>query len=156
MKKLRKLTALLLAGMMAMLLFTACGSSKEAQTQDSYMQKVNQRRSAAGQQSLDNDKEMQKKAGTLLDQVVDISTGKFDWWNSAKVERSDKGVLTVTAVAKCNYGNTLLGQLIEALDFKNTDVNVNNAGRWTKVGVVVKTIKGQTYVSVAVEIDPNA
>lgn len=157
MKKLKKLAALLLAGAMAMLLLTACGGSGEdKQAEAKYMEKANQKRSALGMQSLDNDKKLQTKAGTWLDNVVDIKTGKFDLLHSAKVETDKNGKLTVMAVAKCNYGDTLLDKLLESLNFNDNRVNVNMAGKWTKVGVVVKTIQGETYVSVAVEIDPNA
>ena len=159
MKKLSKLVALLLAGAMAMLLLTACGGNlpgENKEAEDAYLAKANKTRSALGMQSLSNDPTLKKEAKIWLDEVVDVKTGKFDFWHSAKVDTNENGVLTVKAVAKCTYTGTLLDRLLDSLKFNNNNVNVSAAGRWTKVGVVVQTINSETYVSVVVQIDPNA
>lgn len=155
MKKLSKLVALLLAGAMAMLLLTACGTSipgENKEAEDAYIAKANKNRSVA----LQNDPDLKKQAKTWLDEVVDVKTGKFDFFHSATAKTDENGVLTVKAVAKCTYADTLLGQLLDDLKFNDNRVNVNTAGKWTKVGVVVQTINSETYVSVVVQIDPNA
>lgn len=161
MKKLSKLVALLLAGAMAMLLLTACGTSipgENKEAEDAYIAKANKNRSVA----LQNDRDLKEQARIWLDEVVDVKTGKFDFFHSATAKTDEKGVLTAKAVAKCTSTGALLDQLLSGLNFGDNNVNVNAAGKWTKVGVVVRTIrdtttnKDETYVSVVVQIDPNA
>lgn len=39
---------------------------------------------------------------------------------------------------------------------ENKDVNINAVGKWTKVGVAAKTIKGNMYIAIVVQVNPNA
>ncbi len=71
MKKLKKFAALLLVGVMALALLTACGgggSGEDAQAEASVMTAINGRRTAAAK--LDNDAERKAVASQNIDYVV--------------------------------------------------------------------------------------
>ena len=155
MKKLKKLAALLLAGAMVMMLFTACGGStggENTQAESRYMQAVNASREKSGKVALQNDnQELKERASKLLDTAVDINTGKFNGNAKVKVETGWEKT-TITVVSACTYDNTKLDDFLNSISFNNQNVDVKVAALWTDVGVVVKTIQGQTYIAVSVEI----
>lgn len=70
MKKLSKIVALLLAGAMAMLMFTACtgggGSSEDKDAEEKVMSQI--RGKSTSTASLQNDKDLQKVAAAHLDE----------------------------------------------------------------------------------------
>lgn len=152
MKKLSKLVALLLAGAMAMLLLTACGggiSGENKDAEDKYMQAVNNKR---GSQSLTNDPELKAKANKELEAVVNAAG--YSGTTSVKIETDENHpwlVTGITTVVKLDYKGTKLDEFFTSKDFGNNNVNVNAAGLWSKVGVVVRVVNDQTYVAVSVE-----
>lgn len=154
MKKLSKLVALLLAGAMAMLLLTACGgnniSGENKPAEDAYIKAVNAQR--GDKQALKNDnQELKRRANELLNTAVDFRTGQFTGKAKVKVETGWERTI-ITVVTKCTYNNTDLNEFLNSISFENQNVDVKFAGLWTDVGVVVRTIKGQTYIAVSVEI----
>ena len=42
-----------------------------------------------------------------------------------------------------------------SLNNENKDVNISAVGKWTKVGVAAKTVKGNMYISVVVQVNPH-
>ena len=153
MKNLKKFVALLLAGVMAMVMLTACsggGSGTDAQAEAQYMKAVNANRSAT--QSLNNDNtELKEYAKKMIGTAVDINTGEFN--GSTRFDmKSDWEETIITVVSKCTYSNEDLNKFLGSISFENKNVDVKYAGLWTDVGVVVKTIKGQTYIAVSVKM----
>lgn len=153
MRNLKKFVALLLAGAMVLLLFTACGGSgsgTDAQAEAQYMKAVNANRSAT--QSLNNDNtELKEYAKKMIGTAVDINTGEFN--GSTRFDmKSDWEETIITVVSKCTYSNEDLNKFLGSISFENKNVDVKYAGLWTDVGVVVKTIKGQTYIAVSVKM----
>lgn len=64
------------------------------------------------------------------------------------------GKFGFTFVAKYDYKDTKLDELIKKITNGNgTDIKSNHVDNWTNVGVVVKTVNGQTYIAVSVAID---
>ena len=64
------------------------------------------------------------------------------------------GKFGFTFVAKYDYKDTKLDELIKKITNGNgTDIKNNHVKNWTNVGVVVKTVNGQTYIAVSVAID---
>lgn len=59
-------------------------------------------------------------------------------------------------VVKNEYNGKLLEEFFKRINNDNKDVNINAAGKWTKVGVAAKTIKGNMYISIVVQVNPNA
>ena len=158
MKMLKKLAALILAATMVLVLFTACGgdtsSTPEAQAEAQMMSTINAKRGSAPQ--LCNDTELKQEAEKFLDSAVDINTGFLKFTNSVKVERDDQGIYTAKVVVKNEYTGKLLEEFFKRINNDNKDVNINAVGKWTKVGVAAKTVKGNMYISIVVQVDPNA
>ena len=151
MKKLKKLAALLLAGAMVLVLFTACGgstASEDTKAEDQVMVQINTGRA----EKLSNDEQMRATANKYLD--ADISGGLFGYFSSHKVHVDwDGNKATVTVVAKYDYNGTNLDRLIGYItgDNQTSNIDINQSSKWSKVGVVVKTVQGQTYVAVSVQ-----
>ena len=157
MKMLKKLAALVLAATMVLVLFTACGDtaqSPEAQAEAQMMSTINAKRGSAVQ--LCNDTELKQEAEKFLDSAVDINTGAWKIYNAIDVHRDDNGVYTAKVVVKNEYTGKLLEEFFKLVNNKDKDVNINAVGKWTKVGVAAKTIKGNMYISVVVQVNPNA
>lgn len=154
MKKLKKFAALLLVGVMALALLTACGgggSGEDAQAEASVMTAINGKRTAAAK--LDNDAVRKAVASQNIDYVVN---GPFssDVRFNVDTDHIKDGKFGFTFVAKYDYKDTKLDELIKKITNGNgTDIKSNHVDNWTNVGVVVKTVNGQTYIAVSVAID---
>ncbi len=166
MKKLKKFAALLLVGVMALALLTACGGgggsmseNKDAETE--VMGLIQKREGAA---SLQNDSDMQKIAAAKLDEDL---KGAFDVWGykfngDVHVEGENEQYLIVTVTANYLFDGTLLNKLLKQIEdsdkvssFKAT---ISQSGKWSKVGVVVKTNTSnkQSFVAITFKIEnPN-
>lgn len=156
MKKLKKFAALLLVGVMALALLTACGgggSGEDAQAEASVMTAINGKRPAA---KLDNNAERKAVASQNIDYVVKHGFGGFssDVRFNVDIDHIKEGQFGFTFVAKYDYENTKLDDLIKKITNGNgTNIKSNHVDNWTNVGVVVKTVNGQTYIAVSVAID---
>lgn len=153
MTKLRKLTALLLAGALALLLLTACGgggsSSPEAQAEANVMRLINDGRTMA----LSNDPGMQKVANDCLDRLDTELKGSALGYKYYHRVIADRDNSTLTVIAKYDYKNTSLDRLIGYITNDPTsNLNFSQSGNWTSVGVVARTIQGQTYIAISLQI----
>ena len=157
MKMLKKLAALILAATMVLVLVTACGgdtpSTPEAQAEAQMMSTINAKRGSAVQ--LCNDTELKQEAEKFLDSKVNIDTGFWNVGSRIEVNR-DSGIYTAKVVVKNEYTGKLLEEFFKLVNNKDKDVNINAVGKWTKVGVAAKTIKGNMYISVVVQVNPKA
>lgn len=162
MKKLSKIVALLLAGAMAMLMFTACsggGGGEDKEAEEKVMSQI--RSKSTSTTSLQNDKDLQKVAAAHLDEDLKggISIFGHELIGKVHVEGKDKEYLTITVTANYTYTDTLLSAILTQISKKvSTDANVDiqQSGSWSKVGVVVKTSNTKSYVGIAFQIkNPN-
>lgn len=162
MKKLSKIVALLLAGAMAMLMFTACsggGGSEDKEAEEKVMSQI--RGKSTSTANLQNDKDLQKVAAAHLDEDLKggISIFGHTLVGKVHVEGKDKDYLTITVTANYTYTDTLLSAILTQISKKvSTDANVDiqQSGNWSKVGVVVKTSNTKSYVGIAFQIrNPN-
>lgn len=157
MTKLRKLTALLLAGALTLLLLTACSggggsSGPEAQAEAKVMQAINDGRAVA----LANDDGMRNiakanlKAG-LLDAELKGNIGGYKVYNDVKY---NKDTSTLTLIAQYDYQNTTLEELIGYITKNNEASNLkfDHSSNWTKVGVAAETYKGKTYIAITLQV----
>ena len=158
MKKLKKFAALLLVGVMALALLTACGgggSGEDAQAEASVMAAINGKRGTAAVK-LDNDAERKAVARQNIDYVAKHG---FDGFSSdvkfnLDIDHIKDGKFAFTYVAKYDYKDTKLDDLIKKItDGNGKNVKSNYVDNWTNVGVVVKTVNGQTYIAVSVAFD---
>lgn len=158
MKMLKKLAALILAATMVLVLFTACGGdtaqSPEAQAEAQMMSTINAKRGSAVQ--LCNDTELKQEAEKFLDSRVNIDTGFWNLKNKIEVDRDNNGIYTAKFVIANEYTGKLLEEFFKKVNNENKDVNINAVGKWTKVGVAAKTIKGNMYIAIVVQVNPNA
>lgn len=151
MTKLRKLTALLLAGALALLLLTACGgggsSSPEAQAEANVMRAINKDRAVA----LANDDGMREVAAANLDAELKGGALGYNFYHKVVADRDNS---TLTLIAKYDYKNTSLEKLISYItkDNPTSNLNFNQSGNWTRVGVAARTIQGQTYIAISLQI----
>ena len=162
MTKLRKLTALLLAGALTLLLLTACSgggggsSGPEAQAEANVMQAINNDRANGRAAPLSNDPDMQriakkKLANTNLGANLNGSIGKYKFYNDVKYDRETS---TLTLIAQYDYQNTKLDDLIGCITEgnKSSNLNFNHSSKWTKVGVAATTHEGKTYIAITLQV----
>ena len=149
MKHLKKLAALLLVGVLALSLLTACGgsgsTSQDAQAEAAVMAAINENRPVSSAK-LQNSSELRKIANQDLD--VAIKSGNLSSSFTVKSHTDLKnGKFGYTFIAKCDYKNTDLAKLIKT----DTNINSYNMNKWSEVGVVVRTDKdnGQTYIAIS-------
>lgn len=161
MTKLRKLTALLLAGALTLLLLTACSggggsSSPEAQAEANVMQAINNDRANSRAAPLSNDPDMQRIAKKTLakadlDANLNGSIGKYKFYHDVKYDRETS---TLTLIAQYDYQNTKLDDLIGCITEgnKSSNLNFNHSSKWTKVGVAAKIHNGKTYIAITLQV----
>lgn len=159
MTKLRKLTALLLAGALTLLLLTACSgggggsSSPEAQAEAEVMRAIRKNPATA---SLTYDDETQRIAkdkltNTNLDTELNGGIGKYKFYHKVDIDSSNS---TLTLIAQYDYQNTKLEDLIDCIieGNKSSNLNFNLSSKWTKVGVAAETYKGKTYIAITLQV----
>ena len=148
MKKLSKIVALLLAGALTMLLFTACGGGGGG----SFGQRVPEDEEKV-------DKSLQAVADGYLQKDLNSSVEFFGAKLVGKVhvDGKDQEYLTITMTARYDYGfivTKILNEIQEAVgrELPGTNVDVKGNGSWTKLGVVVRTDGTHSYIAVAFQI----
>ena len=158
MTKLRKLTALLLAGTLTLLFLTACSggggsSGPEAQAEAKVMQAI---RSNSSTKSLEYDVEMcniakDELAKTNLDSELKGSIGGYGVYHKVNIDSRNS---TLTLIAQYDYQNTKLEDLIGCITQNNeaSNLNFNHSSNWAKVGVAAKTHKGKTYIAITLQV----
>lgn len=152
MKHLKKLAALLLVGVLALSLLTACGgggsTSADAQAEAAVMTAINQNR-PVNSVKLQNSSELRKTANQNIDAAISGKLGQLSSdFKFVLDPNPEDGSVGFTLVAKCDYKNTDLAKLIKTV----TNINSYNMNKWSEVGVVVRTVDGQTYIAISVAI----
>ncbi len=164
MKKLSKIVALLLAGALTMLLFTACsgggGGGSFGQRVPEDEEKAFKDFKAQASSVTENDKSLQAVADGYLQKDLNSSVEFFGAKLVGKVhvDGKDQEYLTITMTAQYDYGfivTTILNEIQEAVgrELPGTKVNVKGNGSWTKLGVVVRSDGNHSYIAVAFQID---
>lgn len=167
MKNLKKFVALLLAGVMAMVMLTACsgGGAGSNLKEDTDAETKVLGKYSTSTTSVDNNKELKAKAEKFLNEKLDVSGSIFGYkyvlGYRAEGKTENAEFLTVLVAANVTYKDTLLGVILDEISRKintDTNVNINQDGNWTKIGVVVKTDINtkQSYMAIAFQIkNPN-
>ncbi len=152
MTKLRKLTALLLAGALTLLLLTACSggggsSGPVAEAEANVMQAINKGRAVA----LSNDPDMREVAAANLDAKL---KGNFRGYTGYHEVKYDEKTSTLTLIAQYDYKDTTLEKLIGYITENNEASNLkfNLSSNWAKVGVAAETYQGKTYIAITLQV----
>lgn len=168
MKKLSKIVALLLAGALTMLLFTACGGGggssfghREKDEEDRAFGKFKGMTQASN--VTENDKSLQAVADGYLQKDLNTSVKILGAKLVGKVhvDGKDQEELTITVTGSYDYGyivTAILNEIQEAVgkELPETNVDVKGDGSWTKLGVVVRSDGTHSYIAVAFQIEnPN-
>lgn len=170
MKMLKKMAALLLAGVMALALFTACGDDSAP----SFAQTAEEKMFAVLSESTglkENDTEMKNLAAQTLDKIKDGKvTKEVLKVNPEDIEKVDNKyrakvslpipdlkagdyddnnsktytVLEVTPDNLANVDNTQLTQMIATMKKNGVEIE--------KIGVAAKTVNGKTYIAVGMQM----
>ena len=161
MTKLSKLTALLLAGVLTLLLLTACSgggsSGPVAQAEADVMGAINNGHTVA----LANDDGMRTVANDRLDALeLELKGDALGYKSFNKVVAkwdADNQNATLTLVAKYDYNDTTLQKIIDQIKGNDQNEALDFAlnGNYTKAGVVARTIRGQTYVAISLRVGRN-
>jgi len=155
MKKLSKIVALLLAGALTMLLFTACSGGGGSPTEEQ-----NSREKGV---QVTNDAELRAVAERHLKEQLNgaFQLGNHKFVGDVDVEGEKDDYLIITVTAKYTYSDTLLSSLLKAIEnstkvSNKVNANVNQKGTWSNVGVVVITDNEQSYIGLSIRVkNPN-
>lgn len=180
MKMLKKMAALLLAGVMAMALLTACGDDSTPsfgkQVEDATFASV---KASTGIQV--NDADLKKLAESKID-LIDTEKGTFDFKKSYSAEEAQKfqqdistGKGSMTMALPLMKDGKMQNGIYEVMEITADNIGSLNQGtdtmqdlldgmasaygvsvKITKIGVAAKTVNGKTYAAVAMTYEVTA
>ena len=169
MKNLKKFVALLLAGVMAMVMLTACsggGTAADTKKEEAIREQLGKRTEATGLCDKDgmvkNDSDLYEKTATLLDERIRLEANS-NMFGYLKVDFKTEGIeepeeyVTVTLSADYKTAGFVAGLIAKITEkfgeIEKTNSNVKFDGTWTKVAVVVRTNeKGDSYAAIAIKM----
>lgn len=150
MKKLKKFAALLLVGVMALALLTACGGGGGPTEEQKVLAQISQEKSV----QVTNDAELRAVAERRLDESLQYKifgyAGAFKFYTEPL---GDDRVITITA--RYDYKDTLLSDVLNRISkYVDTDHNasVKQDGNWSNIGVVVMGNNEQSYIGISIRI----
>ena len=171
MKKLSKIVALLLAGALTMLLFTACGgigndaatAKFEAKVEQAYMAEL---KKASGK-NFENDAAIKKLAVEHIEKMANQETLSMDelWAEDKPTEKTQNWVMICYDVKQSTGKYVKLSYEMATAETIAPDVNaywnlaqvkkakVGNTAKFTALGVGAKTIDGKTYVAIGFRVE---
>lgn len=167
MKNWKKLAALLLAGVMALAMLTACGG---VEMYDETEDLATERKVRSAMQSTYSDYNF-KHDGTLKDLAwkalgnIDVDTGKVGKDFKLDISKDGVAIVRIMTDTKVEGGDDSVnvdssaviesGKLAEWMEanglFKDKALNLK-VGDWVKVEVAAKNVNGKIYVAVAVGV----
>ena len=155
MKKLKKFAALLLVGVMALALLTACGGGGQTEEQKVLAQ-ISQEKGV----QVTNDAELRAIAEGHLNMDREKLDGLFKLYGytgALQFHSNDRvgndRVITITA--RYNYKDTLLSDVMTRISKyidTDVDVSVKQDGDWSNIGVVVESNNEQSYIGITIRI----
>ena len=171
MKKMKRLVAVLLAGIMVLAMLTACGGTGndaatakfEASVEQAYMAKLNETYG----KKFENDADIKKSAVDYIGEMAGKENlGQNDLW---KVEKLDEKTQNVVMIC---YDVTEKGYVMSSyeadkaetitpnettikafLSLARMKAHASNTAKFTALGVGAKTINGKTYVAIGLRVE---
>lgn len=152
MKKLKKFAALLLVGVMALALLTACGGGGQTEEQKVLAQ-ISQEK---GVQATNDAKLREVAERNLNDDRKDLDAKfKFLGYAGAVNFHTDRleGDLVITITARYDYKDTLLSDVLNKIyNYEDYNASVKQDGNWSNIGVVVQSNNEQSYIGISIRI----
>lgn len=150
MKKLSKIVALLLAGALTMLMFTACGGGGGPTEEQKVLAQISREKGV----QVTNDAELRAVAERRLNESLQYKVLGYAGAYRCYQDRVGND-LAVTITARHNYKDTFLSMVLTYISqYIKTDVsgNVSQDGVWSNIGVVVKSNNEQNYIGITIRI----
>lgn len=152
MKKLKKFAALLLVGVMALALLTACGGGGGPTEEQKVLAQISQEK--GGQAT--NDAKLREVAERNLNEDLNAQFNILGYAGAFKFHTDTlEGDLVITITARYDYKDTLLSYVLDKIShYVDTDHNasVEQDGNWSNIGVVVKSNNEQSYIGISIRI----
>lgn len=152
MKKLKKFAALLLVGVMALALLTACGGGGGPTEEQKVLAQISQEK---GVQAT-NDAKLREVAKRNLNEDLNAQFNILGHAGAFKFHTDTlEGDLVITITARYDYKDTLLSDVLNRISkYVDTDHNasVEQDGNWSNIGVVVKSNNEQSYIGISIRI----
>ena len=150
MKKLKKFAALLLVGVMALALLTACGGGGGPTEEQKVLAQISQEK---GVQAT-NDAKLREVAERNLNEDLNAKikilgyAGAFNF-HTDRLE----GDLVITITARYDYKDTLLSDVLNKIyNYEDYNASVKQDGNWSNIGVVVQSNNEQSYIGISIRI----
>lgn len=153
MKKLKKFAALLLVGVMALALLTACGGGGGPTEEQKVLAQISQEK---GVQATNDAKLREVAERNLNDDRKDLDAKfKFFGYAGAFNFHTDRleGDLVITITARYDYKDTLLSDVLNKIyNYEDYNASVKQDGNWSNIGVVVQSNNEQSYIGISIRI----
>lgn len=156
MKKLKKFAALLLVGVMALALLTACGGGGGSSTNKAEEQKVMEQIGKEKGISVASDAELRAVAERNLNEDLNAQVKFLGYAGAFKFHTDTLGDdLVITITARYDYKDTLLSDVLNRIsDYVDIGHNasVKQDGNWSNIGVVVQSNNEQSYIGISIRL----
>lgn len=165
MKNLKKFVALLLAGVMAMVMLTACsgGTTADTEKEEAIRKQLGKRTEATSlcdrDGKVENDSQLYKETAKLLDARIKAETSAF---GILAVDFDVKGIdpveqyVTVTLSADYKTADLVAGLITKITEelgkIESTNNSVKLDTEWAKAAVVVRTNEKGSYAAIAIQV----
>lgn len=150
MKKLKKFAALLLVGVMALALLTACGGDGGPTEEQKVLAQISQEKGV----QVTNNAELRAVAERNLNEDLNAKikilgyAGAFNF-HTDRLE----GDLVITITARYDYKDTLLSDVLNKIyNYEDYNASVKQDGNWSNIGVVVQSNNEQSYIGISIRI----
>ena len=144
MKKLKKFAALLLVGVMALALLTACGGGGGPTEEQKVLAQISQEKGV----QVTNDAKLREVAERNLNDDRKDLDAKFNF-HTDRLE----GDLVITITARYDYKDTLLSDVLNKIyNYEDYNASVKQDGNWSNIGVVVQSNNEQSYIGISIRI----
>ncbi len=150
MKKLKKFAALLLVGVMALALLTACGGGGGPTEEQKVLAQISQEK---GVQAT-NDAKLREVAERNLNEDLNAQFNILGHAGAFKFHTDTlEGDLVITITARYDYKDTLLSDVLNKIyNYEDYNASVEQDGNWSNIGVVVKSNNEQSYIGISIRI----
>lgn len=152
MKKLKKFAALLLVGVMALALLTACGGGGSPTEEQKVLAQISQEKGV----QVTNNAELRAVAERNLNEDLNAKFKILGYAGAFKFHTDRLGDdLVIIITARYDYKDTLLSDVLNKIsNYVDTDHNasVKQDGNWSNIGVVVQSNNEQSYIGISIRI----